>query len=400
MIKNSLLFIALIIALPGLAQQDSIQKEIFNYSNSRPELIRKGRSLLLEKFLEEDFEKVRELKTYLLHEVQNEDYAAFYPAENWLLMYWTEEYDELLTSVINFGEQEIQEFETKIKPDPQMFFQKVRLESINSLPQLKYRLHLSDLSEEQKDFLLIYLNYLLSDSDFPPNGQEELNSMADEFLEKHPDSDYENFIRENIRFKYAPSKWGLAFEFFGGYGAFTGGLTNHYKNNFAVGNAFDVEYEKLTLYLRNYIGFSFTKNERVLNGGVWKKGAQVRVYLPEASFGYRLIENNKLKLSPFAGIGAASISATDYDLERNPELEQVELGFSTTYTAGVNLDFKLKWGGDVLPHVDPVKNYWFLRVRYGFASPQFDNPHSGYTGNMHYLTVGIGAVGHGVRRTL
>lgn len=400
MIKKSLLFILIMIAYPGFAQQDSIHKEILNYSDSRPELIRKGRNFLLERFLEGDFEKVRELKSYLLNDVENKDYAAFYPVENWLLMYWTEEYDELLNSVVNFGEPEIQQFQIMIKPESDMFYPKIRLESIHALEQLKYRLHLSDLSEEEQDFLFLYLNYLLADSDFPPNGQEDLNTLADNFLSKHPGSEYETFVRENIRFRFVPSKWGFAFEFFGGYGLLAGGLAEHYKNNITVGHAFDVEYENLTLYLRNYIGFSSTRQERPFDGGVWEKGSQVNIYLPEVSFGYRLIENNTLKLSPFAGIAAGYISATESDLEKNPELEKVALGYSATYIAGVNLDFKLKWGGLATPGVDPMKTYWFLRVRYGFAAPQFDYPHSGYAGNMHYLTVGIGAVGRGVRRVL
>ena len=63
------------------AQQDSLQQEILDYSNTTSQIISRGRSLLLDKFMERDLQKVSEVRDYLVNEVQNVDYLALYPSE-------------------------------------------------------------------------------------------------------------------------------------------------------------------------------------------------------------------------------------------------------------------------------------------------------------------------------
>lgn len=398
--KFSLFILWFLLALPCFGQNDSIQQEILNYSESRTELISKGRRFLLEKFLEGDLEKVEQVKDYLLQEVQNEDYLALYPGEHWLILYWTGEHEELLPIISSFGEQEMKEFQKMIKPNYDMLYDKLREKSRDSLAQLQAAVLNSRLKEEDHDFLLLYLKFLLTDPADPEREQSRMNELANDFLATYPGSEYEEVIRKNIRYELVPSHWGFGFEFFTGYADFTDGLSEHYQNNIPIGIAFDIEYKRLILYLRNYIGFSFTKQDRTFDGGVWEEDSQVRIYLPEASLGYALVNTNKLKISPFAGIASTSIGPTDYDLEQEPDLEQVDLGFTTTYTAGINLDIKLNWGADTSSMYHAAYGYWFLRLRYAYTRPQFQDHYPGFSGNMHYLTVGIGALSRKAKRQL
>jgi hypothetical protein len=39
-----------------------------------------------------------------------------------------------------------------------------------------------------------------------------------------------------------------------------------------------------------------------------------------------------------------------------------------------------------------------MRIRYGYCMPQFGNKYDGMTGNMHYITVGFGGMGRGLKR--
>tara|TARA_R100000935_G_scaffold793_1_gene2862 strand:- start:228 stop:431 length:204 start_codon:yes stop_codon:yes gene_type:complete len=48
------------------AQEKDLEQEILNYSESQGEFISKGRRMLLDKFLEGDISKVKEVKDYLL----------------------------------------------------------------------------------------------------------------------------------------------------------------------------------------------------------------------------------------------------------------------------------------------------------------------------------------------
>ncbi|WP_423819602.1 hypothetical protein V5739_03085 [Salinimicrobium sp. TIG7-5_MAKvit] len=379
------------------AQQDSLQQEILDYSNTTSQIISRGRSLLLDKFMERDLQKVSEVRDYLVNEVQNDDYLALYPSEYWLLLYWTTDYEELLHSITSFDDEDWEKMSRQIPPTYDRLFAKLRESTLNSVDQIKNRLRAADLKTVDQDFLLLYLEYLLTNSEEVLQEQKRINLLADEFLANHPDSAYENYVRENIRYVFIPSKWGFGFEFFSGYGLFTGNLSEDYQNSIPMGVGFDIEYSKITLYLRNYIGFSFTKKELPSDTKIWKENSQVRVLLPEASFGYAIIDNNRLKVSPFAGIASTSISPTEYDIEKQPEIEDAGHDFTTTYTAGINADFKLNWGTGLFRLTDSKHSYWFVRLRYGFSAPQFRD---GYSGNMHYLTLGLGGLGRGSKRQL
>jgi len=48
-------------------QTDNIQNQIFNYKKTQSEIIAKGRMLLLDKFLVEDFKKIKEIFKYIKH---------------------------------------------------------------------------------------------------------------------------------------------------------------------------------------------------------------------------------------------------------------------------------------------------------------------------------------------
>ncbi|WP_324721514.1 hypothetical protein [Salinimicrobium sp. HB62] len=395
--KILLLLLLLMTFAHSHAQSDSLQQEILNYEGTKSQIISRGRSLLLDKFLEEDMERVKAIKTYLMREVENNDYLAIYPGENWLLLYWTGEYEELLNAVISFDENAMNKLILQIKPEHDMFYAKVQQKTFLNKPVLKWEIERSKLSDVDKDFLVLYLEYLLSNPEDSNNEQERINSLADNFIAKHPNSDYIDYVKENIRFRFVASNWGLAFEFFSGYGFLTGNLSNSFKDNIPMGVAFDVEYKKWTLYLRNYIGFSSNKEERPFNGGVWEKDSQVRIYLPEAAIGYAIVNNERFKISPFAGIGATSFGPTEYDIEKEPGVEEAGLDFTTTYTAGFNIDYKLNWGTGLLAPNSPKHSYWFIRLRYGFAAPQFGQE---YSGGMHYVTIGLGGLYRGSKREL
>jgi hypothetical protein len=121
------------------------------------------------------------------------------------------------------------------------------------------------------------------------------------------------------------------------------------------------------------------------------------MFFPEASLGYAVLENDKIKLSPFAGIGLASIGPVPIDIEERPELEVLEVGYSTSYTLGLNLNIKLGWETAPYLTMREDKSYWFLRLRYGYTLPQFNNfPMHG--GNVHQLTIGIGGMYRGMKR--
>lgn len=382
------------------AQDKDLEQEILQYSESKIDIISKGRRLLTDKFLEGDLAKVKEVKDYLLNEVEDDYYTALYPAEHWMIRYWTEEYDQLVSSIVALDEDKLARYNRRISPPRDMLYVKLIERSWDNLETLEDKIVNSDLATQEKDFLLLHLNYMVSGEPLMKLEQEEVNKMADLYIQTHPGSPYENYIRNNIRYHFVPSDWAVGMDIFSGYGILTGELSEQYSNPVFLGIGFDVEYQKLTMFLRGYVGIGTLKKDRDFSMGIWEKGASANISKLELSLGYTLAESEKIKLSPFLGIGLAEITAPQPDIDKNPGLDEAEVKMFPAYTLGLNLNLKLGWdtGSYYMYNMPKDKSYWFFRVRYGYTLPQFNEV--GHTGNFHHITIGLGGIHRGLKREI
>lgn len=392
--RSVLLILIIFLSIESFAQREDLRKEILDYTDSTAEMITKGRSLLAEKFTEGDYNKVKEIRNYLKNNIRDTNYIIFYPIENWYLLYWTREYDQLLESILTAVPVS---FRTrKIRPADDFLFDKLLKISRDSIEILEESIQLSNLRAIDKDFLLLTLRFLTSDENGGEAVVDNLNELADKFLAIYPGSIYEPFIRNSIRYQIIPSNWAFTFEFYSGYGIITGGLQDIFANPVPLGIAFDIYYKNWVLYLRGHAGLSRTKKDISYNNGIWKKKSQANIYVPEASIGYVLVDNKTFKLAPFVGIGGTSISPTDNDLDKDPGLKNAEWKMTTTYFAGISTDIKL--GQSKMMMINPrEQSYWFLRLRYTYNYTRFEKKF-GISGNTHNITVGLGGFGRRLKR--
>lgn len=396
--KAGLLWILILVSNCLYGQVDSIKTQILGYEDSKSSIISKGRNLLLDKFIEGDLNKVKEIKDYLI-KTEDSDYFALYPDEYWLILYWTKDYNELAEVIQQFDSLKNDSYRTRIRPLNEMLYSKLNEKSLNNEIQLKKQLQDSELDAETKKVLSMNLDVLLLDNKGKTiYARDSINEQADIFLETYSQSKYEDFTKKYIRFKLVPRDWGFACELFSGYSVYTGNLSDNYTNNVPFGVAFDICYKNFELYLRGYIGVNKTKKDFDYSLGTWEKGSRMNVSLPEASLGYVVYNDNRFKLSPFAGIGSMEISPTTYETEKTPELKEVSLELTTTYVLGANFDIKL--GKKNMPKYIPKTEYGFVRIRYAYCMPRFDKKYDGMTGNMHYITIGFGGFSRGVKRDL
>jgi len=390
--------IALILLLCShsvFSQRDSMKSQILNYEDSKSMLITKGRKLLLDKFMEGDLQKVKEIKDYLVTTEDN-DYFALYPAEYWFILYWTGDYAELANQFQQLDSARVAGYDRKINPVEDLLFVKLKEKSTEHQLELKKQLQEASLDQETSQVLNLSLDWLLLKDRNGSNGQDSLNRQADHLLQSTGSGKYDEFTKRFIRYKLEPKKWGIACEFFSGYGQFTGQLSESFTNNVPFGVAFDICYKNFELYLRDYIGINKTNRDFNYPSGTWEKGSKTNVFLPEATLGYVTYNDNRFKLSPFAGIASMDISPPTNAKTEKPELKNAGLEFTTTYVLGINFD--LKFGPGHTPEYSPKTSYGFIRIRYAYCMPQFANNYAGMTGNMHYLTIGIGAMARGLER--
>lgn len=382
----------------AFAQSQTIENEILNSNTTKSVMISKGRTLLLDSFLAGDTSKVRALKDYL-NKQTNEDYLSLYNIERWLIEYWTNDFKSIIQGAVRY-DSIATSMQNKILPPEDYLYLKLQQNIYKQKQTIENSIKESSLTQSEKDFLVLHFYSCLISENTKDLTQDTLNLRAEDFLQKYPTNEHNEIIRNYIRYKFVPSNWGLAFEFFSGYGFFSGNLKNHYTNNVPMGVAFDIYYKNIALYLRDYIGFSYTKHDFDEQGVLWPEKSQVRVYLPEASLGYIVHDSKNLKLAPFIGISSTYIASTEYDLEKTPSLSIYELKFTTTYTLGFNLDFKFGKPKMAMVTNGPEESNWFLRIRYGYNFPQFSKSYNGFDGDMQYITIGFGGFGRKIKRNL
>jgi hypothetical protein len=390
-------FLVLVMTVLSVAgQEDQIEKQILQFDDSKSVLISRGRNYLLDRFIQDDLDKVKEIKDFLIEKAEDDNYTALYPVEHYLILYWTREYEELGRVIARLDSLQLEKYNQRIRPPADMLFQKLQERTVEYAEVLEKRIQHAPIDSEKKSFLLLNFKYLISDIHVEPYLLDTLNTQSDMFIEEWPESVYNTFVRKFIRQRYVPKKWGMAFEFFSGYGIYTGALSESFTNNVPFGVAFDICYKNFELYLRDYIGFNSIKKDISYSSGIWDKGSKAMVFLPEASLGYVISNNNRFKVSPFAGIGAMDIAPPTDDTEKNPDLKEVSLEFTTTWMTGVNID--IKFGPSKVPDWKPKTNYGFMRIRYAYNAPQYSGKYSGASGKMHYITIGFGGFARGVER--
>ena len=167
-------FLLSIMTMPSFAQiEDEIQQ-------SKTEQVRKGREYLTEKFLDRDYEKVNEIKNYLLT-FETEEFKAFKPHELWHILLWTQEYEALETAFRQVDSAYVAEIDKAVVPSRDQLGEQLYRRSIEDEHLVRFYLQEANLPVEDFDFLNLYLDW---DSK-PLNKEhiEECNELAVRTLE-------------------------------------------------------------------------------------------------------------------------------------------------------------------------------------------------------------------------
>ena len=264
----------------------------------------------------------------------------------------------------------------------------------------------SGIIDNTKNINIINSSYSLTNSkeadslfeSFKNYGNDTVNKQSSNSQKAGSQPDSSEIIQKNQIEYYEYKDWSWSMEFFAGYEFYTGELKSSFRDNVPVGLAFDLGYKDLVFDFRGNSGTGKTQKDLYINGRQWSEGENIESGLLEMTLGLKVFESRKIKITPFGGISFNFILPPEDDIENNPQLKDVGLESATTYTLGINLDYKL--GGISFPFDSKTKidrNYWYLRLRYGYNMPQFSQNYSGFSGNFHYITLGIGVWKRGVK---
>ena len=326
--KRHILLLALLLvtAIPTFAQ---IENEILQ---SKKEKIAKGRAYLLEKFLDRDYDKVKETKDYLLT-LEDDNYVALTPFEKWHILQWTKEYDVLAENLRHADSSYFASFSNKVFPEKDDLMRKLYLRGVEDKHLLKYNLDEAQLAAEDNAFLTLFLDWLVGSNDNIE--QKNWNIEADKFLTDYPNSDYEWFVRHWIRKPYEEESdwgWGMGFNLCSGFS--TGSLA---QPIIGFGLDFDIAYQRLFMFLGYHVMAANTRiDQHLSDGGLCPKGYHVGWMPMYADLGYAVVDNRSIRITPFVGVGGI---IETYGNQKHPEYEELEKNIFL-YQGGLSFDIK------------------------------------------------------------
>jgi len=368
-------------------QNDSLDNEIMSLPETDLTYIQNGRQLIMNALQENDVDKVKSIKYKLETKFQNTDVMPFWLGERILLHLISGQY-ELLLNTDCLDSIQHKDYSRFLKPPSDNLYNRLSQYVYDNQAKIERNIDECEYSEKDKAFLKVFIIFILEKKESNQISQDDVNDVCDRFLIRYPKSEYDTFVRTNMRMKFVPSNWGYGFDFFSGTGQFKGPLNRYFTDHVPIGVAFDIQYQQYILYLRDYIGLGSKVAQEFDYKGTWPKDLSLEVFLPEASVGYVILDNNRYKMVPFIGISSMDISPP----EQKKEEYDVGLDFVTTYTCGLNIDLKLS------PSKIPIVSYneesvWLIKFRLGINHPTYTNRDPRFDGTMVYFTIGFGGFG-------
>ena len=400
----------LLFSLNSFSQNDSLRSQIMNYEQSSHDFLDKGRRLLLDNFMKSDMVKVKEVKDLLLKENYSNVYNTFYPIEYIYILYWTEEYDELIDFIKQVDFTLPVSNSVRILAATDNMFSTLLQQTVENKDILLLFIKESNVSEMDKEFLTLQLEDILRAGfsnriDFESEQTVYINELSDQFLDKYPDSPYDTIIRETIRYKFEPSPWAFYWDIVG-FGAVvpTGDLGEYFGVGVSMEMAFDFRYKKLV----GIFGFGFSghslNNDIYINNVVWPKESSATLGIGYLNAGYLLLDTKRFSIYPFIGGAYSGISTSDDTVKETPELKKLKLN-SWFPQVGIGFDYKFK-----MPLLDYYgmgsdANWSRISVRYTYRMPNFGRklePVSGVNqpmdGFIHSIMVSWGLGGRETNR--
>ena len=271
---------------------------------------------------------------------------------------------------------------------------------------LRYNQVIFDIVEIHRRRLQIELDRVKSAFEIGGKFQNILHSLTRETELFQKESEYGNNLNaivfweqrvasELYRFRETPipefenRNFGLGFYLGLGTNSFTGSLGTHFSSTFNCNFGYDIAYQKHTFHIGVAFGGGTVRKDYTSKYN-WQKGQGVVTATAIFSYGYAFVDNNKLKITPFVGIGVTEFS-------RWSQSGILDRLMSENVVLGVNADHKLRTWIKITP--DPLwglrqKGEISIRARLFIARTDFAPNLNGYSIN---LSLSFGGFGNFIR---
>ena len=176
--------------------------------DTRSDLIKKCLNHLAESIADDDKEKVYNLKEYALT-LEDSVYLPLMPREVWCIDLYLNRFDDFLNDLVALDSAREAELGPKIIFNSNLYYV-VREKLTKNLDDLKQAYHAdSHLTETDKDFIDVFVKQLETT---PNNHVDVMNRESARFLEKHPDSQYNYYVKQSLTYKFVKDPDGSYFD--------------------------------------------------------------------------------------------------------------------------------------------------------------------------------------------
>jgi hypothetical protein len=257
------------------------------------------------------------------------------PYQLWLIHYWRGEYalildtDSFVAAVESWRERGAQPTVdlSGLFRDTRDFY----------LPNLLASIQETDMAPHEKEFLTLFLMYILSQDERRPEDLYGVKSLADRYLAKYPDSPLSGFVRDHLQVEMPPLLWDIALpsQCLTFVGAFPwGDFGAYFSPQWGISLEEPVSYRNIVLTPAIGLINGSIQTPFLHDGETWSGDLAVLSF--DLSVGYRLRLLPKLALLPQCGLGLLAASLIPMDLGNR-------IGFMPTASAGLSLEY-YPWG--------------------------------------------------------
>lgn len=316
-------------------------------------------------------------------------YAVLNPRERALLCFWLKDYDGLLRDVAlgrdahTGGWAPRTAFCCHSAPDSleHTLLGLLKEQETRSLSDLEA----SSRSASDKAFLALYLRSVLAFHDLQGFSTDPMLQATKLFLDEHPGSPYEPYVRRILDQRYERGGVGTGCFFFVGPSFFSGKLSKYFNDTWHIGAELSLSYSKALLIagfgggLSRPIKAPFTYNEFD-----YTRETTTRSGFGHALVGYVVLDNKRIRVAPVAGFGGVGFSANGDNGNVTFPGRQVALDFDWKFFRSEEV-----WDYPSAFAAKFHESYWALRLRFGYETLFNSNDDATFGGSQVFLRLGL-----------
>lgn len=378
--KTIYLFIFCALPLFAQAQIDSARLAILNYNDTTAMMIRNGRRLIADKINRKETRGIVPIMEVLAREIRNDPYKrrAFTLQDAHLLGFWANDFKTILADTVFYKLVELPRSEVGSRTNE--FTDLLADAVLSQRSRLSTNLNAATISEEERDFLLIYLDELLLGSGtfvgtYTEN-KTRISIKTDAFRAKYPSFRFLKQIKlpEMVKTKddVYPSNGlaeptGFGIDLGGGTAWYTGRLSENFKSNYAMRLGMDLKIKRWIFGLDFSGTYAAMIPDSILVSDVtWRKGDKMASVFAGVTGGYVFIDKKRNHSDVFMGFGSNLI---------NPNLNNKSIRYDrltdnqgVALSAGVETNFKffMKKAENTANHEGI---FYQLKLRYTYTQP-------------------------------